>query len=514
MKNKFLSLLVALFVSAAVAKAQTACPNPINLVSNSDFNAGMASFSSAIPPGAGCGVNSYSVESNFNLKCLGWPNVTDHTGGAAPRNFLIVDGSTSNLQTVWQQTVNVCQGKKYTFSFWANSVYTEAFTLAMKIGTTSVNTSSITQGAWTQYSTTWSGTPGATTISIIQNTGGARRDFGIDDVYFGYCCNPVAVSGNTSITCGSTTTLTASGAVNYTWTSSTGSATGTTFTANPTSTTAFTVTGFDGCACISPATFTINVTPGTAINPDFALAGSTIIGNSTDFNVTATPIVSTASFFWEISELDLVTSSVVPNTTMTNAQTWWYAPFIANNTFPGYNWNYANYALWPATSPMPTPPYSGSGIPAKGVLKLGHKYRITRGTWSQCAPWSSISKSIYLCSGCKTVNGDAFIIENDSYSPSMPEGLMLATSIAPVKLNVEEESTIFPNPSNGVFTLSLNSKSLKDIYIYDVTGKIVYENKGVNDTNIIIDLNDHAKGIFIVRITDGKTSITKKVITH
>ncbi|MCW3077106.1 MAG: type sorting protein [Bacteroidetes bacterium] len=514
MKKKFLSVLITLFISGAVSKAQTGCAAPVNLVSNSDFNSGRASFSSAIPASAGCGVNSYTVESNFNLKCTSWPNVTDHTAGAAPRNFLIIDGSTSNLQTVWQQTVNVCQGKKYTFSFWANSIYNEAFTLAMKIGTTTVNTGSITQGAWTQYSTSWWGAPGVTTLSIVQNTGGQKRDFGIDDVFFGYCCNPVSVSGNTSIACGSATSFTAYGAVNYTWTSASGSTTGNTFTANPTSTTVYTVTGSDGCACITPTTFTINVTPGTPFNPDFALAGNTIIGNSTDFNITASPIVSTASFFWEISELDLVTSAIVPNTTMTNAQTWWYAPFIANNTFPGYNWNYTNYAAWPASSPMPTPPYSGSGIPAKGVLKLGHKYRITRGTWGQCAPWASISKTIYLCSGCKTATGDAFIIENDSYSPAMPQGLMLATSITPVKLNVDEESTIFPNPNNGVFTLSLNSKSLKDIYIYDVTGKVVYENKGVNDNEIIIDLNDYSKGIFIVRITDGKTSITKKVITH
>ncbi|TAF64923.1 MAG: T9SS C-terminal target domain-containing protein [Cytophagales bacterium] len=78
---------------------------------------------------------------------------------------------------------------------------------------------------------------------------------------------------NVLICPGQSTTLTASGAVNYTWSPSTGlsSTSGAIVTANPTATTTYTVTGDDGCAT-STATVTVNV--GTASgNP-------TVFGNN------------------------------------------------------------------------------------------------------------------------------------------------------------------------------------------------------------------------------------------
>lgn len=72
----------------------------------------------------------------------------------------------------------------------------------------------------------------------------------------------VTVTPNTSICNGSSTTLTASGATNYSWSPATGlsSATGASVTANPTTTTTYTVTGTSG-TCSSTATMTLTVNP-------------------------------------------------------------------------------------------------------------------------------------------------------------------------------------------------------------------------------------------------------------
>ncbi len=72
----------------------------------------------------------------------------------------------------------------------------------------------------------------------------------------------VSVSPNISICSGASTTLTASGATNYTWSPATGlsSTTGATVTANPTSTTTYTVTGTTG-SCSATANVTVTVTP-------------------------------------------------------------------------------------------------------------------------------------------------------------------------------------------------------------------------------------------------------------
>lgn len=72
----------------------------------------------------------------------------------------------------------------------------------------------------------------------------------------------VGVTPSTSICNGTSTTLTATGATNYSWSPSTGlsSATGSTVTANPTVTTTYTVTGTTG-TCSNTATTTVTVNP-------------------------------------------------------------------------------------------------------------------------------------------------------------------------------------------------------------------------------------------------------------
>ncbi len=81
---------------------------------------------------------------------------------------------------------------------------------------------------------------------------------------------------------GSSTPLTASGAVTYTWSPATGlsSTTGTTVTASPTVTTTYTVIGTDAAGCVSlPATVTVTVNPSPAITSVTATP-STICYNS------------------------------------------------------------------------------------------------------------------------------------------------------------------------------------------------------------------------------------------
>lgn len=75
--------------------------------------------------------------------------------------------------------------------------------------------------------------------------------------------NPnVQLNGNTSICQGVSTTLTASGATTYTWSPSTGlnTTTGSTVTANPSSTQTYTVVGTTN-GCTDTKTITVNVTP-------------------------------------------------------------------------------------------------------------------------------------------------------------------------------------------------------------------------------------------------------------
>ncbi len=73
-----------------------------------------------------------------------------------------------------------------------------------------------------------------------------------------------------------------------------------------------------------------------------------------------------------------------------------------------------------------------------------------------------------------------------------------------------ENISIYPNPSNGIFTL--NSQSAKgEIYIYNLLGEVIYKSK-MNSSVSRIDLSEHANGIYFVRVISGSEIYSGKLL--
>jgi subtilisin-like proprotein convertase family protein len=75
---------------------------------------------------------------------------------------------------------------------------------------------------------------------------------------------------------------------------------------------------------------------------------------------------------------------------------------------------------------------------------------------------------------------------------------------------------IFPNPSNGAFTVKLNSDSGEKINVgvFDIRGRSIYK-KEYNPTNLFeenIQLDNVEAGIYLVTVSDGERQTTKKII--
>ena len=173
------------------------CPTYLNLVTNGSFFYGNDnSFQSDLPLSCNsCSSSSYCVGNQFSAKCNSWPaNTWDKTLNTVNGNYMLIDGNPGGPSTVWRDTVYVCDKEIYTFSFWVKSIYPDAFTLGLMVNNNTVpiyTTAPAISGpaVWKQYSTTWQSTlTGHIQIGIRQLTGGHKRDFGIDDINFGYCC--------------------------------------------------------------------------------------------------------------------------------------------------------------------------------------------------------------------------------------------------------------------------------------------------------------------------------------
>ena len=89
-------------------------------------------------------------------------------------------------------------------------------------------------------------------------------------------------------------------------------------------------------------------------------------------------------------------------------------------------------------------------------------------------------------------------------------------------LSVEEFSglssfNVYPNPNNGAFVIQMNNNNLGsdvNVMVYDVRGRRVFNESFKNSTefNQTIKLNNVESGLYLLSITDGKSTATKKLV--
>lgn len=73
---------------------------------------------------------------------------------------------------------------------------------------------------------------------------------------------------------------------------------------------------------------------------------------------------------------------------------------------------------------------------------------------------------------------------------------------------------IYPNPSvNGIFNVNLKAETNAVINVYNVTGSLVKSLDQVNG-NVIMDLSEYTKGVYLVQVKQGNAISTQKVIVE
>jgi hypothetical protein len=111
---------------------------------------------------------------------------------------------------------------------------------------------------------------------------------------------------------------------------------------------------------------------------------------------------------------------------------------------------------------------------------------------------------------CDGASGSPIVdqpIEKSIIDESLPE----TQNIVPVEKSVK----VYPNPNNGQFTLELsNVESGATIGIYNMLGAMVYQSTTINLTSYKINLSGIRKGIYFVKVADGKEQFTRKMVVN
>ena len=193
----------------------------------------------------------------------------------------------------------------------------------------SVTTRNQCGGTYTWHGTTYNAS--GTYTYAFTNSSSCQQ---VDTLRLNIHSNPsVTISGNSSICSGASTTLTASGASTYSW--STG-ASGASISVHPTSNTTYTVTGTNSYGCSVTATFTVNVT-----SPTLATVSTSTVSSITTSTATcggsvssdACSPVTARGVCWSTSHNPTIIGSHTTNGTGTGTFTSSLSGLTANTTY-------------------------------------------------------------------------------------------------------------------------------------------------------------------------------------
>ena len=82
---------------------------------------------------------------------------------------------------------------------------------------------------------------------------------------------------------------------------------------------------------------------------------------------------------------------------------------------------------------------------------------------------------------------------------------------------LEDAVSIFPNPSNGSFTIQMDKGQLSinhyELSIYDLLGECIYQHIGTS-SNLQIDLSEVKNGIYFLQLKTEQGVATKKLVIN
>jgi sugar lactone lactonase YvrE len=106
--------------------------------------------------------------------------------------------------------------------------------------------------------------------------------------------------------------------------------------------------------------------------------------------------------------------------------------------------------------------------------------------------------------------GNLYFVDEGNSRIRMVSNINNTTSINHFSLNSNQIS-IYPNPSNGSFTIETNSTTNQTVQLYDVNGKMVWD-QTINGKATTIDATNLNEGVYNISIIGNDSVLNKRVV--
>ncbi len=416
---------------------------------------------------------SWTGTGSFSSTSAASPTVT----GAASGNYVLTVTNACGTATA---AVNATVNPTPVVSVNAASICSGGSATLTANGATSYSWSPASNLSATTGSVVISNPTSTTIYTVVGSTGSCSV---AASTTVSVIASPTLTVNSLSICAGSSTTLSAGGVSTYTWTSPASNSMSIAVT--PSATTVYTVSGnASGCAGTFSATGTVSVNPLPSV---VSTSASICAGKTTTLTASGTAV----SYSWN-------PSGVTTNTIAVAAANAGLFTFTVTGTsaFGCSNSTTTNLIG------LPNPTINITATPS--VICIGQSVTLT-----------ASGASTYTWTG-GVVNGTAFsptTTANYSVTGTSAIGSCTATAAKTVTVNtctgIKENSnstvlTIYPNPSNGNFTIQ-SSVYPATLIVYDVTGKQVVR-KEITEAETLLTISQLDNGIYYLNLSNGNAT--------
>lgn len=293
----------------------------------------------------------------------------------------------------------------------------------------------------------------------------------------------VSAASSSSVCAGSSATLTASGATNYTWTAGGNTATQVVIV-NTAST--YTVTG-EASGCSNTSTVSVGVTSNPTV---MAMSSNSAVCAGSSATLTAS---GATNYTWT-SGGNTATEVVTPTGNTT------YSLTGESNGCMGYTSVSVGVNAIPSVSAMASNTLLCSNLGESAILTASTS--ATSYTWSNGA--NTMTTSVTPTSGTTYT-----VVVNDGNCSGMATVFVDAQiCMGIINSTIASGISIYPNPTNGVLNISFATElaGSTSVEVYDAIGKLVIKDTLSNDTNTI-NLSKLEDGMYVFKIINNNKAI-------
>ena len=187
------------------------------------------------------------------------------------------------------------------------------------------------------------------------------------------------------------------------------------------------------------------------------------------------------------------------------------ANFLGGDTLAGDKMKETGTTHWLNTSNMVTNSSGFTALPGgfRGNPTGFNGINIKGAFWSS-TPWGTMAfPRAYTFSLQSTSSAlhQSVSVANCGYSVRCVKDLTAGTQ----NLIPEDEIKIYPNPTNSKINISVEEIKNSNVFIYDMTGNLIFQQPLTNKINLI-DLNFLPVGVYVIKVVGMDFSLVRKLV--